>query len=67
VYCDVFPSVTLVAPLNDTVTPEAPLLMIGGVGGSPSSTNLLCDTEGSATLVAAIVTSRICELVAGAV
>jgi hypothetical protein len=51
-YCDEAPSVTLVAPLNVTVTDEPS----GGTGGEVSVTTRLCETEGSAMLVAVIVT-----------
>jgi hypothetical protein len=49
VYCDVVPSVTLVAPLK--VRPG-----VGGGGGVASVATRFCDTEESATLVAVMVT-----------
>jgi hypothetical protein len=55
VYCAEAPSLTVVAPLNDRVMgepdpfPEVP-------AGATNVTPRLCETDGSATLVAAIVT-----------
>ena len=50
VYCAVPPTVTLFAPLNDSVTTG------GGGGGDTSETERLCETVASATLVAVTVT-----------
>jgi hypothetical protein len=64
VYCDEVPSVTLVAPLRVTVTDEPPP---EGGGGEASVTARLCETEGSAILVAVIVTFEECGSLWGAV
>ncbi len=48
-YCDDAPNVTLVAPLNVSVTG-------GAATGAASATERFCETDGSATLVAVIVT-----------
>jgi hypothetical protein len=58
-YCDEVPSVTVVTPLRASVT-------VGVVGGS-STTRRVCATDGSATLVAMIVTFEDCGGFAGAV
>jgi hypothetical protein len=52
VYCALVPTVTLFAPLNDSVT------LGGGGGGEISETERLCETVGSATLVALMVTAE---------
>jgi hypothetical protein len=51
-YCDEVPSVTLVAPLKVRVTVDPPPLL----AGAASVTARLCETDGSAMLVAVIVT-----------
>ena len=59
-YCDEFPNVTVVAPVSVRVT-------VGGGGGATSVTVRLRATEGSATLVAVIVTFEEPGALAGAV
>jgi hypothetical protein len=60
VYCEELPKVTLVAPLRVSVT-------VGGGGGAAIVTTRLCATEGTATLVAVMVTFEVGGAVAGAV
>jgi hypothetical protein len=67
VYCDEVLSVTLVAPLNASVTVEPDPLPPGGGGGAARETARLCETLGSARLVAVIVTCEDGGSLSGAV
>jgi hypothetical protein len=64
-YCDDLPTMTLDGPLRTTVTVEP--LPPGTCGGAARSTASPCETVGSATLVAVIVTFAACGMVTGAV
>jgi hypothetical protein len=59
-YCDEAPNVRLVAPLNVKVT-------VGPPAGAASATDRFCETEGSAKLVAVMVTLDDLLFVTGAV
>jgi hypothetical protein len=59
-YCDEAPSVTLVAPLNVNVT-------VGLLAGAASATERVCETDGSAKLVAVRFTFDHLLFVVGAV
>jgi hypothetical protein len=61
-YCEELPSVTLVAPLNVRVTVEPPALL-----AAASVIARLCETDGSAALVAFMVTFDDAGSFAGAV
>jgi hypothetical protein len=51
-YCDELPKVMLVAPVRTSVTPGP----LGGTGAAVSATATPSETDGSATLLAVIVT-----------
>jgi hypothetical protein len=58
-YCDEVPNVTLIAPLNVNVTG-------GAATGAASATASVCETDGSATLVAVMFTFDHLLFIAGA-